>query len=756
MTPTEPFTDEELTNLSDQIDAELRQLQTTGSDGQHLGVSSFEGIPRCQRIVIREATGEEAAIFLARFVAVANRELCHRDGVLYKTWRRCNDIENKPLLRATGIAALTLGVSSSVLGTVAVAITVCILYFSYKTFCTESPRFKCSALALLRQIVTDDSDKNKHLLSRAFGNIDHWAGMPLITYGTPSDLAPHWLAALWNHQCIDGEHQLARLLRVAFEFRPTHDCDCLGGFQGLLAYLDASCIDLSGSEHPMSQSLLLDEALVPDPDADNELGSSDSLTIVDSELEGARIQLVQTPAEQIDIAGRPGITIAMTAIFHAPPATRFTHAQIRAHLISPENAIYDQFAPEPQPNAPQLVKVSGAGSARALWTFSESPAVRKGLEHSTRLKFTLLGAPPFTAEIFIAASLIKPGIAGLVDRVRHMVIGPRLSGPPRHQITWGLHASAKPTICRGTSRSFPPDTDAPPQSCLAQIWEGTKGWFKAGGEDPWTNGLLCHELRLKEAIELETIERIRTSWGDLDLLQKAPGLRDQIQFLNAKAGSMPSAELHRCLVKCWFPWMPDVWWEDQKDPERIPERIHTSLKTIIGKDAAVYSNDGKFWPSLGGVYIVLCHTLWKHLQNDDQKLKNLLDPGWSTITSGNAKQAKWPPLQHLVDRTLHLRWLEGLFSAIFFHKDEPQRLNIDKVEFGDKGRSLTLHTNDPDLFANLWNAAIDERDKFIHESQLLCSLGSARGYFLRLMLSGPNSISWKREEPGQLILLGEV
>ena len=51
---------------------------------------------------------------------------------------------------------------------------------------------------------------------------------------------------------------------------------------------------------------LIDEALVPHPDADAELGPGDATPIADEDICGNRLLLVRRAAESVDLDGTPG------------------------------------------------------------------------------------------------------------------------------------------------------------------------------------------------------------------------------------------------------------------------------------------------------------------------------------------------------------------------------------------------------------------------------------------------------------------
>jgi hypothetical protein len=134
---TVQFTDDEIARLSDQIDAELLQLQKPGEDGRHLSASPSEQLPRRQREAIEAATGGDAATFWAEFRREACSDLFHKDGFIYKQWQKYNDIDNKDLVKGVGAVLAALGLSQSVILSILAVISAYLLYIGLKVFCAR-------------------------------------------------------------------------------------------------------------------------------------------------------------------------------------------------------------------------------------------------------------------------------------------------------------------------------------------------------------------------------------------------------------------------------------------------------------------------------------------------------------------------------------------------------------------------------------------------------------------------------------------
>lgn len=217
---------------------------------------------------------------------------------------------------------------------------------------------------------------------------------------------------------------------------------------------------------------LLDTALVPDLDAEQELSGDRVEALSDDEISGARVRLLRKTIETIE--GGDDVAVALTAEFHPAPATRFTYATVMVRLIDPAGAQVIDVSPVELHSAdpvtfkvtssgkisieklvkaelgasretsysvyPCLVRGSGAASSFATWSFEEHAEAHSGIGQFQDLILTLSGKGPFQAEVRVAARLLKPGLAGALERVRDMILGPSLAGAS-HSVTLTVPAA---------------------------------------------------------------------------------------------------------------------------------------------------------------------------------------------------------------------------------------------------------------------------------------------------------------------------
>jgi hypothetical protein len=130
----DPFTDDQIENLTAEINRQLLQLVTPDPAGQK---SDRRGPPptETQLQAIARATGQDAPTFLARFREAARKDLCEEGGVLHAQWRRYRDLASKDMLQTFGGILIGLGLSGNALSIVAVAIAVHVLYLGADAFC---------------------------------------------------------------------------------------------------------------------------------------------------------------------------------------------------------------------------------------------------------------------------------------------------------------------------------------------------------------------------------------------------------------------------------------------------------------------------------------------------------------------------------------------------------------------------------------------------------------------------------------------
>jgi len=206
--------------------------------------------------------------------------------------------------------------------------------------------------------------------------------------------------------------------------------------------------------------ILIDAPLVPDTDADEEMGSGNTETITDNDVRGSRFLLVRRAVEAIDISGTPGGAIKFACTFHAVPGTRFVEARLALRLNEPPGVYINDLAPrEVRENEPvrfklddkgQLslgyaklgaefgqesgtskefavyhcaVKGSGENTALALWDFAENPHKQDGIGHEQVLALTIAATGRVAGTLSVSARLARPGLKGTWDAIREMVIG---------------------------------------------------------------------------------------------------------------------------------------------------------------------------------------------------------------------------------------------------------------------------------------------------------------------------------------------
>lgn len=207
-------------------------------------------------------------------------------------------------------------------------------------------------------------------------------------------------------------------------------------------------------------TLLIDAPLVPDSDADAEMGSTDIEAIADEDLKGSRLLLVRRAIEPIDLEGSSGGVIQLSCTFQPGQRTRFTWAQFRLRLLTPNGVRIIDLAPRnlndpnpveitidrkgelkvtslPVPIEPGveigsskkyskytcLVQGSGSGTALARWDFRENPDKCDGIGPEQVLTLTLPVTGRVTGSVIVSARLARSGLRGSFEAVRDMIIG---------------------------------------------------------------------------------------------------------------------------------------------------------------------------------------------------------------------------------------------------------------------------------------------------------------------------------------------
>jgi hypothetical protein len=207
-------------------------------------------------------------------------------------------------------------------------------------------------------------------------------------------------------------------------------------------------------------TLLIDAPLIPDPDADQELGPKGITAIADEDLKGSRLLVVRRAVEPIDLEGTPGGVIQIACSFQPAQGTRFISAQFRLRLTMPEGIRIIDLAPRsvedthpveftlegkgklgikslPLPIEPSLeigankkyaiyhckVQGTGEGTSLARWDFKENPDLRNGIGQEQILNLTLPVTGQVTGSAIVSARIARSGIQGKLEAIRDMILG---------------------------------------------------------------------------------------------------------------------------------------------------------------------------------------------------------------------------------------------------------------------------------------------------------------------------------------------
>jgi hypothetical protein len=134
------FTEQELQNLSAEIDNQLSELanESVIEESNVRGKKhTKKSIPHKQKQQLEQATGENADSFWDKFKCAAKKDLCVEGGKFYGLWQKYGDLDNKTMLIAvTGILS-DMGVATTVALTIAVPLSVCILHITIQAICEK-------------------------------------------------------------------------------------------------------------------------------------------------------------------------------------------------------------------------------------------------------------------------------------------------------------------------------------------------------------------------------------------------------------------------------------------------------------------------------------------------------------------------------------------------------------------------------------------------------------------------------------------
>jgi hypothetical protein len=220
--------------------------------------------------------------------------------------------------------------------------------------------------------------------------------------------------------------------------------------------------------------ILVDADLVPDPDADDELGPGQAEKVADEELKGSRLLIVRRAAEVIELDGVRGGAVELVCTFQPAGATRFTWARVQLRLESPPGVHIVDIAPRQVRDAEPVqftidrkgslgvkkvaeagvevgaqkkyavyhcaVQGSGEGTSLAWWEFRESPHRKDGLGPEQALVLTLPQTGTFHGTVVVNARVARAGLRGSLEAIRDLVTGTH-APQRRYPITFDVPAA---------------------------------------------------------------------------------------------------------------------------------------------------------------------------------------------------------------------------------------------------------------------------------------------------------------------------
>jgi hypothetical protein len=135
---TNLFTEQDLLDLSSEVDTQLRELVELEA------IASQKGEPPSDEIVlakqnqaIADLTKEPPKSFLAKFGQAAKADLCDESGLLHKQWLKWGDLDNKDAVERLGAVLVTMGISGGVVRSLVVAVVVIVVHIGIKAFCED-------------------------------------------------------------------------------------------------------------------------------------------------------------------------------------------------------------------------------------------------------------------------------------------------------------------------------------------------------------------------------------------------------------------------------------------------------------------------------------------------------------------------------------------------------------------------------------------------------------------------------------------
>ncbi|HYR11930.1 MAG TPA: hypothetical protein VEQ60_29370 [Longimicrobium sp.] len=221
-----------------------------------------------------------------------------------------------------------------------------------------------------------------------------------------------------------------------------------------------------------ADEVLVDAPLVADPDAGQELSPDDPQTLGDEDLKGSRLLVVRRGAWGRELASGAYGVVQIACTFQPAEGARFTWARIALRLEAPPGVrildLAPRVAPEGEPVKITLsqqgrlgiralsgeargehgarkeflvyhCQVQGAGESTPLarWDFRENPHRRDGIGPEQELLLTLPVVGPVSGTLTASARLVRPGVAGGLERFRDLVLrrGPH---ERRHPVSFDI------------------------------------------------------------------------------------------------------------------------------------------------------------------------------------------------------------------------------------------------------------------------------------------------------------------------------
>lgn len=123
------MTNEELDLLAAQVRNQLEELNAHVPRGvrKHESLNAAPAMPDRQRAVIERETGISADTFWRTYKQAARKDLCHKDGLLYKQWHQWKELRSQDAVKVSLGVLAGLGITGTAVPAVAVAASVILL-----------------------------------------------------------------------------------------------------------------------------------------------------------------------------------------------------------------------------------------------------------------------------------------------------------------------------------------------------------------------------------------------------------------------------------------------------------------------------------------------------------------------------------------------------------------------------------------------------------------------------------------------------